>query len=210
MKKPLALIAALLVLAPALVFATPAAADKIYWTNLKNGAVGRANLNGTHVDRSFIRGAEALFDVGSHILAGEFQESVDEYREIPGRLRARAVLSAETARRLDGLAGFRNVLVHEYADVDLRRVHAGLDRLADFDAFLADYGLNDRLLFGHPTFGNSSTAITGGALWRSLPRLGLTRAVSQTQPGHDRLSLLVPDLKRKERFGCSRGRSGRR
>ena len=24
--------------------------------------------------------AEALFDVGSHILAGEFQESVDEYR----------------------------------------------------------------------------------------------------------------------------------
>ena len=54
------------------------------------------------------------------------QESVDEYREIPGRLRARAVLSEETAKRLDGLAGFRNVLVHEYADVDLRRVHAGL------------------------------------------------------------------------------------
>ena len=63
MKKPLALIAALLVLAPALAFATPAAADKIYWTNPKNGAVGRANLNGTHVDRSFIRGAETLFDV---------------------------------------------------------------------------------------------------------------------------------------------------
>lgn len=82
--------------------------------------------------------AEALFDVGSHILAGEFHESVDEYRDIPGRLLARAVLSEAMARRLDGLAGFRNVLVHEYADVDLRRVHAGLDRLADFDAFLAD------------------------------------------------------------------------
>ena len=40
----------------------------------------------------------------------------------------------------------------------------------------ADYGLNDRLLFDAPTFGNSSTAITGGALWRSLPRLALTRA----------------------------------
>jgi hypothetical protein len=48
--------------------------------------------------------AEALFDVGSHILAGEFQESVDEYRDIPERLRARAVLSEATARRLDGLA----------------------------------------------------------------------------------------------------------
>lgn len=38
-----------------------------------------------------------------------------------------------------------------------------------------DYGLNDRLLFGHPTFGNSSTAITSGAHWRSLPRHALTR-----------------------------------
>jgi len=39
-----------------------------------------------------------------------------------------------------------------------------------------DYGLNDRVLFDRPTFGNSSTAVTGGALWRSLPRLAMTRA----------------------------------
>ena len=38
-----------------------------------------------------------------------------------------------------------------------------------------DYGLADRLLFPAVTFGNSSTAITGGADWRSLPRLALTR-----------------------------------
>lgn len=39
-----------------------------------------------------------------------------------------------------------------------------------------DYGLNDSILFPAVTLGNSSTAITGGALWRSLPRLALTRA----------------------------------
>jgi len=39
-----------------------------------------------------------------------------------------------------------------------------------------DYGLNDRLLFDAPTLGNSSTAITAGALWRSLPRAALTAA----------------------------------
>ncbi|MBA3325660.1 MAG: hypothetical protein H0T41_10525, partial [Rhodobacteraceae bacterium] len=38
-----------------------------------------------------------------------------------------------------------------------------------------DYGLNDRLLFDRPTLGNSSTAITGGPHWRSLPRQALTR-----------------------------------
>lgn len=39
----------------------------------------------------------------------------------------------------------------------------------------ADYGLNDRILFDRVTLGNASTAITGGALWRSLARLALTR-----------------------------------
>lgn len=39
-----------------------------------------------------------------------------------------------------------------------------------------DYGLNESLLFDHPTLGNSSTAVTDGALWRSLPRLAMTRA----------------------------------
>ncbi len=38
-----------------------------------------------------------------------------------------------------------------------------------------DYGLNDVVLFDAPTLGNSSTAVTGGALWRSLPRAALTR-----------------------------------
>ena len=39
-----------------------------------------------------------------------------------------------------------------------------------------DYGLNDRILFDRPTFGNSSTAITAGPWWRSLPRQALTEA----------------------------------
>ncbi|MGH7308428.1 MAG: type VII toxin-antitoxin system HepT family RNase toxin [Candidatus Rokuibacteriota bacterium] len=82
--------------------------------------------------------AEALFDAGNHLLSGEFQETADEYREIAPRLVARGVLSSATAKRLESLAGFRNVLVHDYATVDIRRVHAGLGRLDDFEAFVAD------------------------------------------------------------------------
>jgi hypothetical protein len=37
-----------------------------------------------------------------------------------------------------------------------------------------DYGLNLRIRFNAPTIGNSSTAVTGGATWRSQPRLALT------------------------------------
>ncbi len=37
-----------------------------------------------------------------------------------------------------------------------------------------DYGLAGPFLFGQPTLGNSSTAITGGTAWRSLPRHAYT------------------------------------
>ena len=90
------------------------------------------------VERGLQIAAEGLFDTGNHILAGAFQESVDEYAAIPKRLQARGVLTAATAARLDSLAGFRNILVHDYADVDLRRVHTGLQRLDDFEAFVGD------------------------------------------------------------------------
>ena len=49
-------------------------------------------------------------------------------------------------------------------------VYAEAARAAD-----VDYGLNDRLLFDRVTFGNSSTALTSGPHWRSLPRHALTR-----------------------------------
>lgn len=90
------------------------------------------------VERGLQVAAEALFDAGAHVLAAEFQEAVDEYRQIPKRLLARGVLSAATTEQLKGLAGFRNVLVHEYVDIDPTRLVTGLDRLGDFDAFVGD------------------------------------------------------------------------
>ena len=56
--------------------------------------------------------------------------------------------------------------------------HPQVTQVAYSDAARAaevDYGLNDSLLFGSVTFGNSSTALTGGPLWRSLPRYAMTR-----------------------------------
>lgn len=76
--------------------------------------------------------------MGAHILAGEFREVTDEHREVPGRLHARDVIASETMRRLESLSGFRNILVHEYAEIDLGRVALALGRLGDIEAFVAD------------------------------------------------------------------------
>jgi uncharacterized protein YutE (UPF0331/DUF86 family) len=90
------------------------------------------------IQHGLLIAAEALFDAGTHILAGELRESTDEYREIPERLLARGVISAETARQLDSLSGLRNILVHEYAGIDLERVVLRLGRLDDVESFVAD------------------------------------------------------------------------
>lgn len=90
------------------------------------------------VERGLQVAAEALFDAGNHILAGEFNEAVNQYREIAPRLAALGVIGEQTKQRLLGLAGFRNVLVHDYAEVDLEKVQLVLGRLADFEAFTAD------------------------------------------------------------------------
>jgi uncharacterized protein YutE (UPF0331/DUF86 family) len=90
------------------------------------------------IQHGLLIAAEALFDVGAHILAGEFREVTDEYREIPERLHALHVIAADTLRRLDSLAGYRNILVREYAEIDLGRVALALGRLGDFEAFVTD------------------------------------------------------------------------
>ena len=54
------------------------------------------------------------------------------------RLATEGVLDAELADRLARAAGFRNLIVHAYADLDLRRVHAiATAGPPDLRAFLA-------------------------------------------------------------------------
>jgi uncharacterized protein YutE (UPF0331/DUF86 family) len=46
-------------------------------------------------------------------------------------------VSARLARKLTSMAGFRNILVHEYLEIDRRRVYRILQKeLGDFDRFV--------------------------------------------------------------------------
>lgn len=71
---------------------------------------------GTHV------AAEAVFDAGSHVLAAAFRAHVAEYGEILPALASRGVIAPLTARKLGGLAGLRNLLVHRYSRLDHGRL----------------------------------------------------------------------------------------
>src|SRR3990172_7136634 len=78
---------------------------------------------------------QALLDAGAHILSGRFKESPREYAEIVPQLIRHGVLHAPLGERLLKVAGFRNILVHEYAAVDYALVHEKLGQLDDLAAF---------------------------------------------------------------------------
>ena len=88
------------------------------------------------LERGMQIAAQALFDIGNHVLAGAFSARPKEYAEVPRELASRGVISEALAARLAGLAGFRNLLVHDYAEIDAEKVRGLLrTRLDDFRDF---------------------------------------------------------------------------
>ena len=72
-------------------------------------------------------------DVATHLAAAAGRD-VPDYATAVDRLAELGVVPGDFARRFRGVAGFRNVLVHGYLDVDLGLVHRILnERLADFE-----------------------------------------------------------------------------
>ena len=141
------------------------------------------------VERGLQVAAKALFDAGNHILAGDFSDAADEYGQIPARLAAHGVLTAATAPQLTSLAGFTNVLVHDYAAIDLRRLVEGLARLGDFDAFVADVEDGSDVGERRPAVATARTIRAGCQRERSgtppPPRCGMPKYVLVAVPRHE-------------------------
>ena len=81
---------------------------------------------------------QAVLDVGSYLVSDERLGEPETNRSI-FRLLARAgALPSPLAERLERMAGFRNVVVHMYQDVDLAIVRDVVEhRLDDLLAFVA-------------------------------------------------------------------------
>lgn len=83
----------------------------------------------------FVTALETVINVAQHLAATQRwpvpTSNADSLRQL-GRQR---VVEDALAERLAGAVGFRNVLVHAYADVDDQRVIAALDDVGDLEAF---------------------------------------------------------------------------
>lgn len=75
---------------------------------------------------------EALLDMGSHIIAEEGLGTVNQSRDIPRLFREHGYIDSELEGRWIRMIGFRNILVHDYLDLDRKLVYEVLrTRLGD-------------------------------------------------------------------------------
>jgi uncharacterized protein YutE (UPF0331/DUF86 family) len=66
---------------------------------------------------------EALLDTGSHVIAELELGAIETYSDIPRILEKSGYIDRDLAERWILIIGFRNILVHEYLDVDRKVVH---------------------------------------------------------------------------------------
>ena len=66
--------------------------------------------------------AQAALDIASHIVSDERLGEPDTYRELFELLARHRWIEPVLSSKLEDMAGFRNVVVHGYADVDLNVV----------------------------------------------------------------------------------------
>lgn len=79
---------------------------------------------------------QCVLDIGSHIIAEETLESPEDLKDIFATLGSSSILPQAFAKRLEPIAGFRNILVHDYLRIDHPKVYAALTQgLGDLEEF---------------------------------------------------------------------------
>lgn len=80
------------------------------------------------VERGLLNAAGLVFDVADHVLSGHFGHHRETYQGSLDGLHQEGVISSGLHEQLQGLGGFRNLLVHEYLELDPAEVLGHLRR----------------------------------------------------------------------------------
>ena len=87
------------------------------------------------IERNLEVAAQCCLDIANRIISLEAARKPRDYYEGIIRLGEIGVLPADFARHFAPIAGFRNILVHEYLDLDWDEIYANLQTLDDIYVF---------------------------------------------------------------------------
>ena len=86
---------------------------------------------------------QIIIDAGNHVLASIGENRIEDYTDIIDRLGERDIIPADFARRIRGMVGLRNILIHEYARLDLKTIYDvwqhRLDDFRDFRKYIEEF-----------------------------------------------------------------------
>lgn len=90
----------------------------------------------TIVERKLQLAIQACIDISSYIIARQNFDIPEEEENLFLILAREDVIEDELAEKMKGMVNFRNILVHEYLEIDNDIVHTHLkNNLEDFDRF---------------------------------------------------------------------------
>lgn len=88
------------------------------------------------IERNFHMALESVFDIGEMIISIQELRKPEDYKDIIEILGEEGILPQRFAEKFAPAAGFRNILVHRYAEVKLNELYRHLmEDLEDFDFF---------------------------------------------------------------------------
>jgi len=94
-----------------------------------------ANLRAI-VERNLEVAAQCCIDISHRIISIEQAEKPKDYYGALIRMGEIGILPMEFAEKFAHIAGFRNILVHDYLEIEWRKVYNNLQGLSDFYEFM--------------------------------------------------------------------------
>jgi uncharacterized protein YutE (UPF0331/DUF86 family) len=88
------------------------------------------------IERNLEVTAQAAIDIANRIISIEGLEKPRDYYEAILRLGEAEILPLDFAQSLAPIAGFRNILVHDYMDINWDEVYSNLHQLHDLSQFM--------------------------------------------------------------------------
>jgi len=88
-------------------------------------------------ERNLQVAAQACIDIANHIIADKGFRTPQGYGESFSVLAQEGIIPSFLADKMKMIAGFRNILVHDYLEIDNKIVYSSLSHLNDFLQFAA-------------------------------------------------------------------------